>query len=75
LEYLKGRAMLGLEAVTDHHAYVRSVRMAGKTGWIKITHLAEKRQLALQVAPGLSGVLMPLLSKFVRNLIWRQILR
>lgn len=62
LAYLGGRAMPGLEAVVDQ-AYVRSVLMDGKTGWIKLTHLPERGQLALQVAPSLAGVLMPLLAK------------
>ena len=62
LAYLGGRAMPGLEAVLEL-AYVRSVRMDDKTGWIKVTHLPERGQLALQVAPSLSSVLMPLLAK------------
>ncbi|MDO8179593.1 MAG: AlkA N-terminal domain-containing protein [Undibacterium sp.] len=63
LAYLGGRAMPGLEAVIDRNAYARSVQMDGKTGWIKLTHLPERGQLALQVAPSLSTVLMPLLAK------------
>ena len=63
LAYLGGRAMPGLEAVIDGQAYVRSVHMEGKIGWIKVSHLPERGQLALQVAPSLSGVLMPLLAK------------
>ncbi len=63
LAYLGGRAMPGLEAVIDKNAYVRSVQMDGKTGWIKLMHLPERGQLALQVAPSLSTVLMPLLAK------------
>lgn len=62
LAYLGGRAMPGLEAVIDQ-AYVRSVQLAGETGWIKVTHLPERGQLALQVAPSLAGVLMPLLAR------------
>lgn len=63
LAYLKGRAMPGLEAVLDNGAYVRSVQMHGKSGWIKVSHLADSEQLSLRVAPGLSSVLMPLLAK------------
>ena len=62
LTYLAGRAMPGLEAVSDQ-AYLRSVKMEGKTGWLKVSHLPERGQLALQVAPSLSSVLMPLLAK------------
>lgn len=63
IAYLGGRAMPGLESIVDKSAYVRSVQMEGKTGWIKVTHLPERGQLALQVAPSLSTVLMPLLAK------------
>ncbi len=63
LAYLKGRAMPGLEAVMDDASYVRSVQLEGQTGWIKVSHLPESGQLALQVAPSLSKILMPLLAK------------
>lgn len=63
LAYLKGRAMPGLEAVTAAHTYVRSVQLEGKIGWIQVSHLPESAQLALQVAPSLSKLLMPLLAK------------
>jgi AraC family transcriptional regulator of adaptative response / DNA-3-methyladenine glycosylase II len=69
LDYLRGRAMPGLEAVEidadtgKPSAYMRSVRLHGKTGWIKVSHLPERAQLALQVSAGLSSVLMPLLAQ------------
>lgn len=63
LAYLGGRAMPGLEAVIGKQAYVRSIQLEGKTGWIKVTHLPQRQQLALQVAPELSAVLMPLLAR------------
>ena len=62
LKYLAGRAMPGLEAVHDQ-AYLRSVDINGKSGWIKVTHLPDRGQLALQVSPNLSSVLMPLLAR------------
>ncbi|MDE2429215.1 MAG: DNA-3-methyladenine glycosylase 2 family protein [Burkholderiales bacterium] len=64
--YLAGRAMPGLEAVIQENgqaAYVRSVRLEGLQGWLKVTHLPEKNQLALEVAPSLTPVLMPLMAK------------
>lgn len=70
LAYLRGRAMPGLEAVIEQDgkaSYVRSVQLEGKTGWLQISHLPDKQQIALQVAPGLSSVLMPLIAK-VRQL-------
>ena len=66
MHYLRGRAMPGLEAIMTEKsgmAYVRSVLLDGKTGWLKVSHLAEKNQICLQVAPELTPVLMPLLAK------------
>jgi len=66
MRYLRGRAMPGLEAVIEEKAglaYVRSVVMDGKSGWLKVSHCAAKHQLGLQVAPELTPVLMPLLAK------------
>lgn len=62
LNFLRGRAMPGLEAV-DGSTYRRSVRIADKQGWISISDRADKQQLALQVAPSLASVLMPLLAQ------------
>jgi AraC family transcriptional regulator of adaptative response / DNA-3-methyladenine glycosylase II len=62
LNFLRSRAMPGLEAA-DANTYRRSVRVAGKQGWISVTHRPEKQQLALQVAPELASVLMPLLAQ------------
>ncbi|MBC3862010.1 DNA-3-methyladenine glycosylase 2 family protein [Undibacterium jejuense] len=66
MHYLRGRAMPGLETVIVEKsgmAYVRSVSMDGKSGWLKVSHLPEKNQICLQVAPELTPVLMPLLAK------------
>ena len=66
IHYLRGRAMPGLEAVIlekSGMAYVRSVLIDGKSGWIKVSHFADKNQLGLQIAPQLTPVLMPLLAK------------
>ena len=66
IRYLRGRAMPGLEAVIEEKsglAYVRSVLIDEKTGWIKVSHFADKNQLGLQVSPELTPVLMPLLAK------------
>lgn len=69
LDYLAGRAIPGIEAMDRTElsgAYLRSVRIEGVTGWLRVTHLAAKRQLELEVAPALTPVLMPLLAR-VRN--------
>ncbi|WP_370589855.1 AlkA N-terminal domain-containing protein [Undibacterium sp. 14-3-2] len=69
ISYLRGRAMPGLEAVIqegqdgDLAAYVRSVRIQGISGWLKVSHLPQKNQLLLQLAPQLTPVLMPVLAR------------
>jgi AraC family transcriptional regulator of adaptative response / DNA-3-methyladenine glycosylase II len=69
LNYLAGRAIPGVEAADRtglSGAYLRSVRIEGIAGWLRVTHLDAKRQLELEVAPALAPVLMPLLAR-VRN--------
>ncbi len=65
LDYLDGRAIRGVEAVSDAAggSYLRSVRLAGLCGWLRVTHAAQRAQLELEVAPVLAPVLMPLLSR------------
>jgi AraC family transcriptional regulator of adaptative response / DNA-3-methyladenine glycosylase II len=67
LQYLAGRAIPGVEAVQPRHgepaAYLRSVRIGDAAGWLRVTHLPDRHQLELEVAPVLSSVLMPLLAK------------
>ena len=66
INYLEGRAMPGLETIVYQHgqaSYVRSVSLNGQQGWISVSHLAERQQLSLQVAPELTPVLMPLMAR------------
>lgn len=64
LSYLHGRAMSGLEQVDlQRGCYRRTVQIEGKCGWVQVSHLPEKQQLLLEIAPTLSGVLLPLLAK------------
>lgn len=63
LTYLAGRAMPGLEAVMDRQAYVRSVQLQGHHGWLRVTHQASRQQIALEIAPSLTPVLMPLMAR------------
>jgi AraC family transcriptional regulator of adaptative response / DNA-3-methyladenine glycosylase II len=62
LGYLSGRAIPGVEAAQSD-AYLRSVRIGDAAGWIRVTQLAAKHQLELEVAPALATVLMPLLAR------------
>ncbi len=64
LGYLHGRAMAGLEQVDlQKGLYRRSVQIEGKQGWIQVSHLPERQQILLEIAPSLSKVLLPLLAK------------
>lgn len=64
LRYLKGRAMPSLEHIDlVQQSYQRAVSVAGKTGWMRVTHLPQNHQLSLEVSSTLSSVLMPLLAK------------
>ncbi|GAB3541449.1 DNA-3-methyladenine glycosylase 2 [Noviherbaspirillum agri] len=61
-QYMAGRAIAGVEAVTlgAEPAYLRSIRIGEASGWLRVMHLPQRHQLAIEVAPSLSGVLMPL---------------
>jgi AraC family transcriptional regulator, regulatory protein of adaptative response / DNA-3-methyladenine glycosylase II len=62
LRYLRGRAIPGVESVTDF-TYCRTVRMGEREGWFNVTHVPDRHQVALEIDPALSPVLMPLLMR------------
>ncbi|HEY1173443.1 MAG TPA: DNA-3-methyladenine glycosylase 2 [Verrucomicrobiae bacterium] len=66
LAFLKGRELKGVELVTEN-AYARTVRIGDATGWIKITHQANKHSLALEFSHTIAPVLPALLNR-IRNL-------
>jgi AraC family transcriptional regulator of adaptative response / DNA-3-methyladenine glycosylase II len=66
LEYLGGRAIPGVEAVQPDAAggaYMRTVQIGATAGWLRVSHLAGKDQLQLEVAPALAPHLMSLLAR------------
>lgn len=65
LRYFSTRAVPGVEAVLAERepAYLRSVRIDGRVGWLRATHLPQRQQLLLEVAPALAPLLMPLLAR------------
>lgn len=66
LRYLALRAIPGVEAVqldAGEPSYLRSVRMDDKSGWLRVTHLPLRHQIAVELAPCLSSLLMPLLAR------------
>jgi AraC family transcriptional regulator of adaptative response / DNA-3-methyladenine glycosylase II len=66
MRYLATRAIPGVEAVQQDAGalhYVRSVRLAGVEGWLRVSHLVERSQLRLEVAGSLAPLLMPLAAR------------
>ena len=65
LAFLGARAMAGVEAVAQG-AYLRTVRLNGHPGWIRVRHAAETDALEVDVARGLTTVLPALLRRLRR---------
>ncbi len=67
LHYLSGRAIAGVEAVSDdgsgNLSYARSVRVDGINGYLRVQHLPEKHQLEVSLSTTLAHALMPLLAR------------
>jgi AraC family transcriptional regulator of adaptative response / DNA-3-methyladenine glycosylase II len=66
MHYLAARVIPGVEAVqhdADEPYYVRSVRLGGVEGWLRVSHLAGRNQLRLEVAGSLAPLLMPLAAR------------
>jgi len=66
LEFLAGRALKGIEWVTDGF-YARTVRLGATKGWIRVTHVNQKNALQLEFSHSLTPVLPTLLTR-VRGL-------
>ncbi len=70
IQYLAGRAMAGMEAVVQEAGgayYIRSVSMENYQGWLKVSHLPQKKQLLIDIAPSLLPVLQNLLARVRRK--------
>ncbi|MEB0138849.1 MULTISPECIES: AlkA N-terminal domain-containing protein [unclassified Undibacterium] len=66
MQYLRGRAMHGLEAVIVDGkglAYVRSVRIGAYSGWLKVSHSEKSHQLCVELAPTLVPVVLSVLAR------------
>lgn len=66
MRYLAMRAIPGVEAVQEEGGelhYVRSVRLGGAEGWLRVSHLAERSQVRLEAASNLAPWLMPLAAR------------
>jgi AraC family transcriptional regulator of adaptative response / DNA-3-methyladenine glycosylase II len=66
LQFLAARLFAGAEAIRDS-SYLRTVSIAGRTGWIRVRPSAKRHALAVEVAPGL-GRSIPSVLRRVRHL-------
>jgi AraC family transcriptional regulator of adaptative response / DNA-3-methyladenine glycosylase II len=62
LEFLGARVMQGVECVAGE-SYLRTVRLGGHVGWIRVSHAPEKRALRVEFTHSLSAVLPALLER------------
>ena len=62
LAFLRGRALKGIEYVTDR-SYARTVQLGDAKGWITVTHSRNKHALMLEFTHSLTPVLPALLSR------------
>ena len=66
MRYLATRAIPGVEAVEEHGGelrYVRSVRLGGVEGWLRVSHLPGRSQVSLEASGSLAPLLMPLAAR------------
>jgi len=63
LEWLRNRATRGVEVVTGE-AWIRTVRLDGHDGWLRVTQDQERDALLVEITPGLT----PVLPQIVRRL-------
>jgi AraC family transcriptional regulator of adaptative response / DNA-3-methyladenine glycosylase II len=63
LAYFARRGIPGVETALADGSYARSVRIGDVSGWLRVSHLPQRRQLRLDVDPALAPALMPLTSR------------
>jgi AraC family transcriptional regulator of adaptative response / DNA-3-methyladenine glycosylase II len=62
LAFLAGRCTAGVEQV-DGDVYRRTVRLGEREGWVAVTADRSRPALRVEVAPSLTGALMPLVAR------------
>ncbi len=62
LAFLGARAMRGVEAI-EGNVYGRTVRLGGRTGWVRVHHAPERRALLVELPHSLTPVLPALLGR------------
>ena len=59
LRFLSARSVTGVESVHED-AYLRTVRIGDRTGWIRVRDVRAEHALAVEIAPALMTVIDPL---------------
>lgn len=62
LQFLRVRALKGIERVEDD-AYLRTISLGGRTGWVLVRHAPEKRALLVELTHSLTPALPALLGR------------
>jgi AraC family transcriptional regulator of adaptative response / DNA-3-methyladenine glycosylase II len=65
LEFLSRRLYAGAEAITDG-AYLRTVRIGSRTGWLRVMQSPRRHALSVQLAPELGRAIPAVLSRVRR---------
>jgi AraC family transcriptional regulator of adaptative response / DNA-3-methyladenine glycosylase II len=65
IAFLAARATRGVEAV-ENGAYLRTVRVGSRTGWLVARDLADRCAVRVEVSPSLGGALVPLAARLRR---------
>ncbi len=62
LQFLAGRATMGVEAVVEAQ-YLRTVRLGATRGWVQVEPSARRNALSVEISTSLAGVLPALLPR------------
>jgi AraC family transcriptional regulator of adaptative response / DNA-3-methyladenine glycosylase II len=62
LRFLRARALTSVERV-DGDAYLRTIRLGGHTGWVRVRHVPERRALVVELPHSLTPALPALLGR------------
>lgn len=65
LKYFQGRAIPGVEWIDDE-CYARTIRIADRCGWLRVTQDASRHALRVEIASELIGVIPVVLSRVRR---------
>jgi len=62
LAFLQARTVAGVEVI-DANTYARTVRMGAHQGWIRVSAIADKNKLRVELSASLVAVILPILNR------------